>query len=105
MNVKKWMTLLPLVLVSAIGYTTSEAATLSGKITIVGQVVEAPCSLQSNAQSINTSCWIDYKTLNNQVDANALRTSNQAFYLSDKGLSIAYKEQRANIHLYQVSYQ
>lgn len=104
MNTKR-LTLIPLLLVATIGYTTSEAGALSGKITITGQIVEAPCTLQSNEQSIKTSCWVDYQTLESQVDTQTLRTSNQAFYLSGKGLSIAYKEQRANTQLYQVNYQ
>ena len=105
MNAKKQLSLLPLILVAALGYTNSEAAGLSGKITVTGQIVEGPCTLQGDAQAITTSCWVKYKTLDNQIDAQALRTSSQSYYLSEKGLSIAYKEQRANTHLYQVNYQ
>lgn len=105
MNTKKQLSLLPLVLVAMFGYANSEAAALSGKLTVSGQVVEGPCKLQSNAQSINTSCWVNYKTLNDQIDTQALRTSKQPYYLDEKGLSIAYKEQRASTHLYQVNYQ
>ncbi|VXC36486.1 hypothetical protein [Pseudomonas sp. 8O] len=105
MNAKRQLTLLPLLLVAAIGYSTSEAAALSGQITVTGQIVEAPCTLQGNTQSINTSCWVNYKTQNNHINAQALRSSNQAVYIDSRGLSIAYKEQRANTHLYQVDYQ
>jgi hypothetical protein len=43
--------------------------------------------------------------MEHEVQTQALRATNQAFYLDDKGLSIAYKEQRANTQLYQVDYQ
>ncbi|WP_192985597.1 hypothetical protein [Pseudomonas sp. EggHat1] len=105
MNAKTRLASLPLVLVAALGCSTSQAATLSGKITVTGQIVEAPCTLQSNVQLISTSCWINYKTMEHEVQTQALRATNQAFYLDDKGLSIAYKEQRANTQLYQVDYQ
>lgn len=105
MSTLQRLSALPLMLVAGFSVSATDAAPLTGQITVVGQILEAPCVLSRDIQSIAASCWISQQTLSRHIDTAALRTSNTVFYLEDKGLSLAFKEQRANTHLYQVSYQ
>ncbi len=93
-----------LILITSMHYARAENNSMSGEITITGELVVSPCTLSRNDDNASMRCWIDDRFVYYPIDMDIVRNTKKPYYLARNHLSIAYVDQREKNILYRVDY-
>lgn len=101
---KKWIHMTHAIVVLAASSGSAMASNASGVIHVTGEIVEAPCKVQTVKTSLQLSCWVGTKKIYESVNMVLHDKGQGRHYIHSKGVTIEHVAKVSNISLYTINY-
>lgn len=101
---KKWIHMAQAFVVLAATSASAVAGNTSGVLHVTGEIVEAPCKIQTVKTTLQLFCWVGTQEIYESIDMMLSDRIQGRHYIYSKGVSIEHVSKISNISLYTINY-